>query len=206
MNRIAFVGLIKIEFPGHTVRLCDGGFMEFDGETYRSTDSVFGALGGIEGLSEGVGEEVPVFELTLLPPGTTPAEDLSQPGYQTARARFWIGEYDVDAGTLNATPDLQFEGQLDQTTLNFGRGERTLALSIVSTTARLLERNIGNSLNPSWHKSIWPGETGHDNATGLGRNVAWGVEAPPTIYSGGSGPMPGFSAADKMGYSNVGGW
>ncbi len=183
MNRIAFVGLIKIEFPGHTVRLCDGGFMEFDGETYRATDATFGSVAGVEGVSEGVGEEVPVFEMSMIPPGTTPAGTLSQPGYQTARARFWIGEYDVDAGTLTGTPDLQFDGQVDQTNLDYSNG-RTLALSIVSTAARLMERNIGNSLNPSWHKSIWPGETGHDNATGLGRNVAWGVEAPPTIYSG----------------------
>lgn len=178
MNRIAFIGLIKIEFPGHTMRLCDGGFMEWAGETYRSKDSTFGTLGGAEPLSEGVGEEVPVFELTLLPPSDTAPGDLTQPGFQTARSRFWIGEYDVDAGTLIGEPDLQFDGQVDQTLLTFGRETREMALSIVSNTARLLERNIGNSLNPVWHKSIWPGETGHDNATGLGRQVAWGAEAP----------------------------
>lgn len=181
MKRIAFVSLVRIDFPGHTVRLTDGGFIEFDGEIYRDRDPVFGTIAAAEGVSEGVGEEVPVFEMTMQPPAETPISVLSQPGYQTSRARFWLGEYDVHAGELIGTPDLLFDGEVDQTTLEFGRDARTLAMTIVSGTARLLERNIGNSLNPVWHKSVWPGETGHDNATGLSRPIAWGVEAPPAI-------------------------
>jgi len=50
---------------------------------------------------------------------------------------------------------------------------------------RLLLRNSGNSLSAAWHKSIWPGETGHDQATGLKTPVAWGVAAPPGGVSGG---------------------
>lgn len=177
MIRLAFVGLIKIEFPGHTALICTGGVMKWGIDTYRATDSVFGTIGGLEPLNEGVGEEVPVFELTLLPPATTPVSVLSQPGYQTARARFWLGEYVVGTGLLDGTPDLQFDGQVDQTVLSFARGTRSMSITIVSNTARLLERNIGNSLSSAWHKSVWPGETGHDNATGLERQVAWGVEA-----------------------------
>jgi hypothetical protein len=52
-----------------------------------------------------------------------------------------------------------------------------MGTTVVPNTARLLERNIGNSLNSAFHKSIWPGETGHDNADGLGRQIAWGVES-----------------------------
>src|SRR3546814_8736110 len=44
---------------------------------------------------------------------------------------------------------------------------RELAVSVVSLAERLFELNIGNSLNSAWHKSVWPGELGHDNATGL---------------------------------------
>lgn len=177
MRRIGIIGLMKIEFPDHTLRLCDGGFIQWGDETYRAKDAKFGALGSVEGLSEGVGEEVPVFEITLLPPSTTPVGELSKPGYQTSASRFYLAEYDVDAGTLVGTPALQFHGQVDQTELRFGRGTLELSISIVSNAARLLEQNIGNSLNPSWHKSVWAGETGHDQATSLERQVAWGVEA-----------------------------
>src|SRR3546814_16948048 len=64
-------------------------------------------------MQEGVGNEVPALEMTLLPPGDSTPGDLSQPGFQTSRVRFWIGEYDVDTGELDGTPDVIFAGQLD---------------------------------------------------------------------------------------------
>jgi hypothetical protein len=177
MQRIAFTGLVKIEFPAYDLLLCDGAFFDWGADRYLSKDATFGVIGGLETISEGVGEEVPVIELTLLPPGDTPASTLAAPGYQTSRVRFWLAEYDVDTGLLDGTPELQLDGQVDQITLAFGPGARTMGTTVVPNTARLLERNIGNSLNSAFHKSIWPGETGHDNADGLGRQIAWGVES-----------------------------
>lgn len=185
MRRYSFVGLIQVDFPGHTMRVCEGGFVRWGGEVFRSKDTVFGVIGDVEDLNEGVGEEVPVFGLKILPPGTTPAAQLSQPGHQTSAAQFWIGVKDIDAGTLVGTPELQFIGEIDQTTIEFAAQGRTVDTTIVSSTARLLERNIGNSLNPSWHKSVWPGETGHDQATSLGRYRAWGVESPRSSVAAG---------------------
>ena len=190
MNRIAFIGLMKIEFPAYTLRLCDGGFIHWGAETFTSADDVFGTIAALDSLNEGIGDEVPVFELSLNPPSATPPGTLSAPGYQTSRVRFWIGEFNPALGTLIGTPDLQYDGQIDQTTLTFGRGQRDLAMTIVGNAAREIERNIGNSLSGAWHKSVWPNETGHDNATGLGRQVAWGVEAPAgTGSAGGLGAM-----------------
>jgi hypothetical protein len=177
MQRISFTGLVKIEFPIGDVLLCDGGFVDWGADRYLSKDPTFGVIGGLETISEGVGEEVPVIELTLLPPGSTPASTLAAPGYQTSRVRFWLAEYDRDTGLLDGTPELQLDGQVDQITLGFGPGVRTMSITVVPNTARLLERNIGNSLNSAFHKSVWSGETGHDNADGLGRQIAWGVEA-----------------------------
>jgi len=177
MQRIALIGLVKMELTAVTVRLCDGGFIEFDGDIYTSKHNTFGSIGSIEPLTEGVGDMVPALEMTLLPPDSTPISSLAQPGYQNSRVRFWVGEYDVDLGTLVGDPDLIFDGMIDQMVLSL---DRQLSVSVVSRLERLFELNIGNSLNPSFHKSIWPAETGHDNATGLGKPVAWGVEAPPT--------------------------
>lgn len=187
MRTIAFAGLVEIEFPTRTVRLCDGGFFRWDGKLFRSEDEVFGTIGAVGELSEGVGEEVPVLEMQLLPPGATPPAQLSQPGFQSAPVRFWLAEYDPATGLVTGAPDLQFEGEVDQTTITFGPDRRLLDMTVVSASARLLERNIGNSLNATWHKSIWPGEAGHDQGTGLGRQIAWGVERPGGSGGGGRG-------------------
>jgi hypothetical protein len=182
MKRVGLIGLCKIELPGsyEDVLLCDGGFIVFDGDTYRSKDPVFGTIGSVQAMQEGVGNEVPALEMVLLPPGTSEPGDLTDPGWQTSRVRFWIGEYDVDTGALDGTPDVIFDGQLDRTMLTVGTS-RELAISIVSLAERLFELNTGNSLNPTWHKSVWPGELGHDNATGLSIPVAWGVESPRAV-------------------------
>lgn len=183
MRRVGLVGLCQIEFPTRLVRLCDGGFQRWGEAVFRSADEVFGTIGSVEALGEGVGAEVPALVLTLMPPGTSQPAEVTQPGFQRSRARFWIAEYDLETHAIVGTPDLLFDGQVDRTILNNGE-TRDLDISIVSLAERLFEGNIGNSLSPNWHKSIWPGELGHDNATGLSRPVAWGTEKPPT---GGAG-------------------
>ena len=203
MNRVGLIGLIRIDFPGHTLRLASGGFLIVPGDgTYRARDTLFGTLGGLSSLSEGVDEEVPVLELTLLPPATTAPADLSRPGYQASKVRLMLAEFSPDGGMPIGDPDLLFDGQVDQTKIVFGN-PRAVKMSIVSTHARLLERNIGNSLNSSFQNRIWPGETGHDQGTGLGRNRAWGVESPqaaPGVVGGGSF---GGGAAGGRNYSSV---
>lgn len=181
-----FVGLLKIEFPTRTVRLCDGGFFVWDTETYRAADDVFGTIGSIEELSEGVGDEVPALELVLNPPIETAPGSLVQPGFQNSRVRLWLAQYNPATGAIAGTPRQLFDGQLDQSTLTIGRGRRELQISVVSKLERLFQRNIGNSLNPTFHKSVWPDETGEDNATGLSRPVAWGMEAPPGTQGAGA--------------------
>jgi hypothetical protein len=192
MRRIGIIGLLKIELPGANVRLCDGGFLDWpdDGE-YRSKDPTFGTIGSVAELAEGMSESVPALDLVLLPASTAAAADLSQPGFQRSRVRFWIAEYAPDDGLLVGDPELQFDGMIDQTVLGEDRASRELAMTIVSRLERLFFRNRGNSLNPRFHKSIWPGETGHDQATGLGKSVAWGTEAPPVSVVRGSGPAFG---------------
>ncbi len=185
MQILSVRGLLKIELPEHTVRLCDAGFIVWDGETYRGKDALFGTIGSVEVLAEGKGDEIPALEMELMPPKTAAIADLSKPGYQRSRVRFWIAEWDRASGAISGTPELMYDGQIDQTSLKIGK-ERKLTMTVVSNAERLFELNIGNTLNPGFHKSVWPGEKGHDNATGLTVPVAWGV-ASPGYAGGGSG-------------------
>lgn len=204
MERVGLVGLVKLELPDGDVLLCDGGFIVWDGDTYKSADAVFGTVESIEALGEGIGNEVPALGMTLLPPGASEPGDLVQPGFQTCRARFWIAEFELETHEVDGTPDLLFDGQIDQTFLRAGLS-RQLDVSVVSLSERLFERNTGNSLNPSWHKSVWPGELGHDNATGLSIPIAWGAEKPASAGGGGTytpNPYSGSSLGAGHGFAN----
>lgn len=190
MQQLSLVGLVKLEMPDGDARICDGAWFDFDGERYFEVDPVWGSIGGVEPVNEGVGDEVPSLQMTLLPPTSSGPGDIHQPGMQASRARFWVAEYDVATGLLTGDPDLLFDGQVDQCSLEFAGPERRVAMSVVSTAERLFERNSGNSLTSVFHKSIWPGELGHDNATGLSIPVAWGAESPSAATQSASGVLP----------------
>lgn len=183
MRQIALAHLLQIDFPGHTLRLCDGGFVNWAGQIFASSDPVFGSVGRLQAMGEGVGAEVPALQLTFLPPGTSIAADLVQPGYQTSRARFWSAEYNPLTDALFGTPSLLFDGQVDRIGLSVGKDKRELGMAIVARMEKAFEGRIGNSLTPAWHQSVWPGEMGHNNATGLGQPIAWGTEKPMNGYS-----------------------
>lgn len=188
---IALIGLCRIALPDAVIRLTDGGFIVWGDETFASKDSVFGTIASIESTAEGVDAEVPALDMTFIPASSAAPAELSQPGYQRSRVQLWLAEYDVDTGLIVGTPDVLFDGQIDQTILSGGREAKELAMTIVSLAERLFERNIGNGLAAGFWKAVWPGDTGHDNATGLGKPIAWGVEAPPSTsigyYAGGAG-------------------
>lgn len=189
MRKIAITGLIKITLPDHTITLCDGGFFNYGGDTYTASDDIFGVISSIEGLSEGVGDEVPALRIGFKPPGTSQPADLSKPGYQNARVVARIAEFDVDTGLITQILSTEFIGILDTTTVTRGKGVYDLDCVVVADGERLFQKNIGNSLSSGFHKSVWPGENGEANATGLSVPVAWGVESPPTytasqVYTG----------------------
>ena len=179
MNRFSVMGLCQIDLPTRSVYLCEGGFLAWGGNTFVSSDSMLGTISSIDALEEGVGNQVPAMQVTMLPPSTSGPADLAQPGWQKCHARFWQANYDASAGTLVGTPEPMFDGFIDQVQLVIGKAQRELVMQVVSQLEQLFEQNIGNSLNTTWHKSIWSGETGHEQANGLTLPVAWGAQAPP---------------------------
>lgn len=188
MDTVTLSGLVKVELAGgDTLRLSDGGIVTWGAETFESKDALFGSIGGLDPLTEGVGDEVPALRMTFLPVSTAAAADLTQPGWQTSRVRFWIAEVTQSTGAVSGTPELLFDGQLDTADLVIGKGKREVIFDIVSTAERLFELNIGNTLSPRHHKTMFSGETGEDFAIALTRTVAWGVEAPTGGRGGSSG-------------------
>ncbi|MCW1985331.1 UNVERIFIED_ORG: hypothetical protein M2348_001063 [Sphingomonas sp. R1F5B] len=180
MITVALAGLVQIDLPDRTVRLSDGGVVRWGSEIYAARDSVYGVISEVEELTEGVGDEVPSLGITYLPAASAAPADLARDGDQASRVRLWIAELNMATGAVIGTPDLQFDGQLDQAVLTVGRDRRDLTTTVVSTAERLFARNEGNSLSPAFHALLWPGEAGQDLATGLTTPVAWGATATGT--------------------------
>lgn len=188
MPGAALTNLVMITFPSAAVvRWSEGAEIKWGADVFRPRHAVYGAIAAAESLSEGVGSEVPAMRMVLHPPSTAAAADLVQPGSQQARVTSWLAQYNPQTGTVLGSPDVTFDGFLDQTKLTRGQGRFALDFSVVSVLERLFELNTGNSLSPVFHKSIWPGETGEDQATGLVLQDAWGVDRPQQSATGGGG-------------------
>lgn len=185
MDRVCLSGLVEIALPDATIRLCDGAFVIWGEQTFDCEDDIFGTIGAIEAIEEGVGDELPALRLTFLPNSTAAAAQLSQPEYQGCRMRMWTAEVDLDTNAVVGTPSLEFDGQVDMTELVIDNGSRALEMDIVPSAERLFIINEGNTLSPRFHKSLYPGELGEDNAIGIGVGVAWGTANAAQTYGGG---------------------
>lgn len=187
-SAITIVGLALIELPTRIMRLCDGGTCFFAGAFYTSSDAVFGTMAAIEAVEERLGDQAPGGRISFLPPATTSAETLMA-DYQNSRMRFWLGQIASDGKTVQ-NEELLADVLIDSTALRLDRGRRIWDVDYISRAEKLFLIKDGNSLSPRFHKTIWPGELGLDNATGLQRSVAWGTESPTrgvTALSGGGG-------------------
>lgn len=185
MQIVTLAGLVRIDLPEAELCLCDGAFVIWGADRYESSHPDFGTIGSMEPIEEGAGDEIPALRMTFLPKDTAAAADLSRPEWQGCRVRMWIAEVNIETFEVVGDPDLMFDGQLDSTELVIDRGTRELEMDIVSAAERLFVINEGNTLSPRFHKSLYPGELGEDNATGVGIGVAWGTALPAQTYGSG---------------------
>ncbi len=191
MERVTLCGLIKIEMPDHTVRISDGGFVIFGGETYESEDPLFGVISGFEVSGTGP-DQAPGGKITFLTPSATAAAALISPGFQTSKLSIWLAEINEATATVIGTPTILTLAQLDRGVISETMRSREVALEFVSLGERLMTINEGNSLNGTFHKRLFSGELGLDNAIGMGVTIAWGASGPARgvaygDYGGGGG-------------------
>lgn len=204
---IMLVGFLKWETGEGDVRLCDGGTLVFDSETYASRHATFGAISGFEPIGEGVGDEAPAGTLTFSPAPDAAPSTINTALLQGTRIRMWISEVNRETGEISGTPDLQLDNLVDVTKLRLGKNVYELAVDIVSRTERLFLLNEGNVLSGERHRGLYPDELGFNNAIGVPTVVAWGVVgAPRGTASSGGGTSAGGSAGawqEKMGAEYV---
>jgi len=178
-------GAVQIDLPAHIIRVLDGAAsLTFNGGTFTGMDSLFGVLDSISALSDGFGDEAPALQFSFLPNSGAAVADLTSPTAQGSRVRVWIGAVTMATGAVVADPILLFDGLLDQTSLTVGPGKRELDIDCVSAFERFFEVQEGVRLAPTFHKSVWPGELGLDNITGVTNTIYWGVQPPVGSVTG----------------------
>jgi hypothetical protein len=183
---LLLAGLIELQLPSRTVRLCDGGFVVWGGNTYLSSDSDFGTIESVEAISEGLGDEAPGARLTLLPTSTADAAALFQSSAQGKPIKFWLAEINRATGAVVGNPELLFWGIIDFMGIHLAKSARKVEVEFIAASERLFLVREGNVLSPRFHQNAWPGELGFDHCTGNGIQVPWGTNGPSrgSIYSG----------------------
>lgn len=189
---IWLAGLIEMQLPTGTVRMSDCAAVKWGATLYDGVDANFGSVAAIGDIEEVIADELPSWAITFNPPDDTSAVTIASPEYQGARIICHLAEIDPATGMVTGTPDLVFDGIIDVPTLRMGRGSRSVEFSVVGRTDKLLLLREGNTLSTAFHSSVWPGELGFDNATGIQLTRAWGVKSPPRGASAVGGSYGGF--------------
>ena len=189
----AITGLVQVDLPTATIRWAAGGLIRWGSDTFAARDPIYGSVLSLSGVREGHGESLEPLEMTIAVPTLAAAVALTSPAVQGSRVRFWRADYITATGQVTGVPKERFNGVIDEAVLGLN-GE--LTLTIIPGPAMLIERDIGNYLSSAAHKNVWPGETGHDQATGLSRAVAWGAERPGNSAGSGSG-LNGFGGGSN---------
>jgi hypothetical protein len=177
--------LLRLDLPSGAVFLTDGGVTTWIGDEYRAKVPVLGGFSQISEVSEGFGPELPELEIVFAPPSNAALTPLQDGAFQRSAVRLWLAEFNPATGAVVGVPNLRFAGNMDRVRQNFALNELSIVVSAVPETEVLLFSDDGNGLSAEFHKSVYAGETGHDQASGLVINVAWGVST--GRVSGGSG-------------------
>lgn len=178
-RHIVIAGLAEIILPERTVRLSDGGFVDWPGRgLFTAKDAEFGAIEAVDSVSEGINDQAPAGKLILLPPDITNAGALFRADAQGRPIRFWLAEVNGDTGAMIGAPQLMFDGLIDSIRLRFGRGTRHVDVEFVANAERLFNVREGNVLSTRFHQKAWPGEKGFDHCTGIPGGVPWGTPDP----------------------------
>ncbi len=164
------VVLVTITLSGATIRWTNGGFVEWDSETYEAEDATYGFLSSVEEITDGVTGEATVCAIGINCDATALAL-LVAPAVQGSLVTVHLGSVNRATGALIGEPELLFRGELDQPRLSVGDG--SLIYDCITEEARMLEPNEEQRLTDSFQKSVWPGDDGYEAVVETEAEVYW---------------------------------
>lgn len=199
--------LVEVALPDYTLRhLVGSGEVMFVGsgavlQKFMGRDPMFGVLVSAGNLQDGVGNEAPDWDLTFAVPDNATVEELTDAMAQGGEVNGWLGVIDRTTGLLLPDPIQLFAGELDVPRLRVGKGSMTVEWRCVSALEVFHDREIGARLSDAHQRSVWPGEMGLANMSGIEKTSFWGMESPPSAitYGGGGAGGGGLRASDLLG-------
>lgn len=177
--------ILRIDLPTHSIRLSEGGEVDYDGDRYAPIDSVFGQIVSFQDFTSGQGDEAPAFEVTWGVEDRTQAAGLCNPSIQGSFVNWRVLAINRDTNAVTADQHI-FTGLVDNAEIVLDVESYEVRMGFATEIDRFLNTDKGNRLNRSFHRSVWPGETGLDLMTGTTVPVPWGDER-RNSYSGGRG-------------------
>lgn len=166
---------IRLTYPTFTLRLLDGAaVLVLNGETFTGYDETYGALIGLENITDGGSDQAPRARIILNPPTNAALAALAAPDAQGSRVEIWEGVFNTATGLVIPDADLAFDGEVDQPV--YSPKSRNLTLDCNSSFEGFFSVQEGVRLTDSWHQSIWPGERGLEYQTAIRSTLPWGSE------------------------------
>lgn len=184
--------LVEVALPGYTMRhLVGSGEVMFDVNKFVGMDPIFGVLVAAGNLKDGIADEAPDWALTFAPPSEASVDELTAATAQGGEVSGWLGVIDRLTGLLLPDPIQLFAGELDVARVRVGKGTLTAEWRCTSALEAFHDQEVGARLSDSWHRAVWPDETGLANMTGIERTSFWGVSSPPSqvVYSNYGGSL-----------------
>lgn len=187
-GRYPIAPLIRADLPGYTLKhLVGAGVAPWGADVFTGKDARFGSLVAASNIADGAGDEAPEWLLTFAPPDEAAVATISSADMQGSPVFGWLAVVNPATGIVLSDPLSMFVGTLDVPRLRVGKGTRTVEWRCLSALDTFHDTNEGARLSDAWHKSVWAGETGLANMTGIDKTSYWGVENPPSNISYGRG-------------------
>jgi hypothetical protein len=172
---------LQVDLPDGPLRLLDGSGVlafEVDGETavFVGRDDVYGTLGALTEIADGVASEAPTETLTLLPKTNAAMAALAAPAAQRSRVRIWVGSVDRPTGLVTDVDEPWFDGETNVPTQAVGKKSRALTIECNSALTNFLQADQGARLNTGFLQKAWPGAKGLQFTNSVLQYDAWGAE------------------------------
>lgn len=162
--------LVRLDLPGQTYFLTDGGFVIWGGDTYYGRHPTLGIFSSVSGLTSGIANQTTRVDIRVLPKSIAALSILNGATIQGCRVRVWRGAIDFQTGLIIGEPTLRFDGTIDLPRLQIGM-EWGCTLECGTQAARQLEPNADWRQNHAFHVLRWSDEMGLIKVSGVVKAV-----------------------------------
>jgi hypothetical protein len=207
-KRASATGFFELDLPSGTRRLLLGsGEASSGGNTFKGYDSTIGSISSGDTVREDTSGEAPNTTLTIAVASGANKSDIAGAAIQLSPVKIYLAALALDTNDhVIAVPDpeLLFDGFIDQATSGLDVQKDEVEYTIISAFDYFFEDTEGQRLNGQFHQTVWTGEHGLDNVTGVTRKIYWGAYGPngasssvsvgTSFMSGGGGGFGGGSS------------